>query len=50
MVNVAGASHILTVKWFVPDTGKVIGNGLTPSVERTRDWIAFFFLFLGSFM
>jgi hypothetical protein len=46
----AGASHLLNAKWSVAGNGKVTGNGVTPSVERTMDWIAFHFLFLESFM
>jgi hypothetical protein len=43
----AGASHLLTVKWFAPGGVKVAGNGVSPPVERTNDWIAFSFLFSG---
>jgi hypothetical protein len=47
----AGASHLLNAKWFVPSGGlQVAGYWLFPSVEKTKDWIAFAIFFPGSFV
>jgi hypothetical protein len=42
LVILAGGIHLFIVKWFVPDGVKMAGDGVTVSVERTMDLIAFF--------
>jgi hypothetical protein len=45
----AGTSHLPNAKWFVPGDGlQVAGFWFFPSLEKTKDWIAFSFFFLGS--
>jgi hypothetical protein len=49
-VILAGGIHLFVVKWFVPDGVKMAGDGVTVSVERTMDLIAFLSFVLGSYM
>ena len=46
----AGVSRFYLIKWLVPGEVKVAGDGLSFSVVRTKDPIAFYFLVLRSFM
>jgi hypothetical protein len=44
-----GGSHLPNAKWFIPGDGlQVAGFWFFPSVEKTKDWIAFSFFFPGS--
>jgi hypothetical protein len=47
----AGESPLPTTKWFVPGSwSQVAGIGVSSSVEKSLDWIAFALVFPGFFL
>jgi hypothetical protein len=40
---------VLSFKWILPDSGKKVSDGVSITLERIKDSIAFSFLFIGSF-
>jgi hypothetical protein len=40
---------VLTFKWILPYSGKKVSDGVSITLERIKDSIAFSFLFIGSF-
>jgi hypothetical protein len=47
----AGTSHLPAAKWFIPGSGlQVAGFRDSLSVEKTKDYITFFYLFLESYV